>query len=137
LSIDEAQLPEQNLLRRYLGSISEFKASHSIVTELDEFQKKVVNELTKLEILTWPGYTIAGTEIDILCRYNNQYLAIDLIGFPGPWADFFELNTYKLFMRAGVEVLPISYGLWVVDKQTCVTMIMNKLGLTQGSEGEG
>lgn len=56
-------------------------------------------------------------------------MAIDLIGFPGPWADFFELNTYKLFKRAGVEVLPISYGLWVVDKQACIAKVVKKLGL--------
>ena len=131
LSIDEMQLPEHNLLRRYLGSISDFEAKHSIASELDEFQQYVISELNRLEISTWPGYTIAGTEVDILCRYNNQYLAIDLIGYPGPWADFFELNTYKLFKRAGVEVLPISYGLWVVDKEACVAKIVKKIGLTQ------
>ncbi len=139
LSIDETQLPEHNLLRRYLGSISDFEAKHSIASELDEFQQNVISELNRLEISTWPGYTIAGTEIDILCRYNDQYLAIDLIGFPGPWADFFELNTYKLFKRAGVDVLPISYGLWVVEKEACINKIVKKLGLTQSqiSVGKG
>ena len=131
LSLDEAQLPEHNLLRRYISSISDFESRHSIASELDEFQQCVTSELNKLEILTWPGCTIAGTEVDILCRYNNKYLAIDLIGFPGPWADFFELNTYKLFKRAGVEILPISYGLWVVDKEACVAKIVKKLGFTQ------
>ncbi|KGJ95866.1 DEAD/DEAH box helicase [Colwellia psychrerythraea] len=137
LSIDEAQLPEHNLLRRYLGSISEFEATHAVTSELDEFQQSVVSELDKLTIETWPGYTIAGTEVDILCRYNNQYLAIDLIGFPGPWADYFELNTYKLFKRAGVEVLPISYGLWVVDKEVCIAKIAKKLGLTKSKSSVG
>lgn len=131
LSIDETKLPEHNLLRRYLGSISDFEAKHAIASELDEFQQNVISELNRLEISTWPGYTIAGTDVDVLCRHKNQYLAIDLIGYPGPWADFFELNTYKLFKRAGVEVLPISYGLWVVDKEACVTKIVKKLGLTQ------
>ena len=127
LSIDETQLPEQNLLRKYLGSIDEFEARHSMTTDIDEFQQDVINELDKLDIRTWPGYTIAGTEVDILCRYNDKYLAIDLIGFPGPWSDFFELNTYKLFKRAGVEVLPISYGLWVVDREACIAKIAKKL----------
>ncbi|SFC41816.1 DEAD/DEAH box helicase [Pseudoalteromonas denitrificans] len=127
LSIDETQLPGHNLLRQYLSSISKFEATHTIASELDEFQQKVILELDKLNIETWPGYTIAGTEIDILCRYNGHYLAIDLIGFPGPWADFFELNTYKLFKRAGIEVLPISYGLWVVDKNVCIQKIISKL----------
>jgi len=137
LSIDEAQLPENNLLRRYLGSICEFEATHAVTSELDEFQQNVVSELDTLDIETWPGYTIAGTEVDILCRYNAQYLAIDLIGFPGPWADFFELNTYKLFKRAGVEVLPISYGLWVVDKETCIAKIAKKLGLDRSKLSVG
>jgi hypothetical protein len=130
LSINESQLPEHNLLRRYLSSISEFEASHSVSSQLDEFQQSVISELATLNIETWAGYTIAGTEVDILCRYKEQYLAIDLIGFPGPWADFFELNTYKLFKRAGIEVLPISYGLWVVDKEACIAKIKKKLCLT-------
>lgn len=130
LSIDETQLPENNLLRKYLGSINEFEATHSITSQIDEFQQSVISELDILAIETWPGYTIAGTEVDILCRYNNDYLAIDLIGFPGPWKDFFELNTYKLFKRAGVEVLPISYGLWVVDKEACLQEIIKKLRVT-------
>ncbi|WP_286133281.1 AAA domain-containing protein [Colwellia sp. UCD-KL20] len=130
LSIDETQLPEHNLLRRYLGSISEFEASHSVSSQIDEFQQSVITALSALNIETWAGYTIAGTEVDILCRYKGQYLAIDLIGFPGPWADFFELNTYKLFKRAGVEVLPISYGLWIVDKETCIAKVVKKLRLT-------
>lgn len=136
LSIDETALPEHNLLRKYLGSIHEFEAKHSTVNELDEFQTKVISELTSLGIKTWPGYTIAGTEVDILCRHNDQYIAIDLIGFPGPWNDFFELNTYKLFKRAGVEVLPISYGLWVVDKDVCIQKIAKKLNVSlfQNSE---
>jgi len=131
LSIDETQLPEHNLLRRYIGSITEFEVTHSVTSEVDEFQKDVVSELDKLDIKRWPGYTIAGTEVDILCRYNEKYLALELIGFPGPWEDFFELNTYKLFKRAGVEVLPISYGLWVVDKEACIAKIAKKLGLVK------
>lgn len=127
LSIDEAQLPEHYLLRRYLSSITQFKATHNITSEIDEFQQRVIDELTRLKIETWAGYTIAGTDVDILCRYNGQYLAINLIGFPGPWADFFELDTYKLFSRANIDILPISYGLWVVDKSTCVQHIMSKL----------
>jgi len=133
ISIDERLLPEHNLLRRYLSSINEFEASHAISSELDEFQQGVTSELAKLDITTWSGYTIAGTEVDILCRYKGQYLALDLIGFPGPWLDFFELDTYKLFKRAGIDVLPISYGLWVVDKELCVAQVAKRLGINTPS----
>lgn len=47
----------------------------------------------KIDLETWPGYSIPGTEIDILCRHENKYLAVNLIGFPGPWANFFEQDT--------------------------------------------
>jgi len=127
VSIDESILPENNLLRKYLSAANDFEASHSITSEIDEFQQQVIAELTLLNVETWPGYAIAGTDVDILCRANGKYLAIDLIGFPGPWADFFELTTYKLFKRAGVEVLPISYGLWVIDKPACLAKIVQAL----------
>lgn len=127
LSIDETQLPEHYLLRRYISSITQFEAAHNVTSDIDKFQQRVICELTSLKIETWAGYTIAGTDVDILCRYNGRYLAINLIGFPGPWADFFELDTYKLFSRANIDILPISYGLWVVDKSTCVQHIISKL----------
>ncbi|MBB1366371.1 DNA2/NAM7 family helicase [Pseudoalteromonas sp. SR44-5] len=130
LSIDETQLPEHYLLRRYLGSVSEFAAAHTCLSDVDDFQRDVIQELMKLQIETWPGYAVAGTEVDILCRYHGRYLAVDLIGYPGPWADFFELDTYKLFSRANIEMLPISYGLWVVDRDTCMQAIVSRLKMS-------
>jgi hypothetical protein len=129
ISIDETQLPEHNLLRRYMDSIDEFEAQHSVTSEIDKFQSGVITALNGFAIECWPGYSIAGTEVDILCRYKGKYLALDLIGYPGPWSDFFELNTYKLFKRAGVEVLPISYGLWFVNNAVCLQEIIRKLGI--------
>jgi len=127
ISIDEKILPESNLLRCYLSSIDEFKAKHLITSEIDDFQRSVISSLNCVDIKTWPGYSLAGVEIDILCCFKGQYLAIDLIGYPGPWVDFFEFNTYKLFKRVGIDVLPISYGLWVVDKQACINEIIKKI----------
>ena len=127
LSIDETLLPEHYLLRRYIGTINEFAAAHTYLSDIDYFQRDVIQALNKLHVETWPGYSIAGTEVDILCRYHDRYLAIDLIGYPGPWADFFELDTYKLFNRANIKMLPISYGLWVVDKDTCLQEIVGRL----------
>ncbi|WP_259396175.1 DEAD/DEAH box helicase [Shewanella sp. SG44-6] len=127
LSIDDSQLPENNLLRCYIASMTTFHAEHSVTSEIDAFQQQIIAALQEQQIETWPGYAIVGTEIDILCRYANKYLAIDLIGFPGPWANFFELTTYRLFERAGVEILPLSYGLWVVDKQACIDKIKSTL----------
>jgi hypothetical protein len=124
LSIDEQQLTADNLLRKYVDSITAFKAQHTIASQIDEFQTALSQSLNPLGIETWPGFQAAGTEVDLLCRKNGVYLAIDLIGYPGPWEDFFELDTYKLLQRAGIEILPISYGLWIVDKQACIDQIL-------------
>ncbi|WP_238596668.1 ATP-binding protein [Psychromonas sp. psych-6C06] len=137
ISIDETQLPTDNLLRRYLHSVYQFEAQHSVTSQRDEFQNSVIAALKNLKISCWPGYSMAGTEVDMLCCYQGKYLALDLIGYPGPWSDFFELNTYKLFKRAGVEVLPISYGLWVIDNETCLQAIIKKLAIQPENFIEG
>jgi hypothetical protein len=131
ISIDETQLPETNLLRRYINSIKEFEAKHSVNALIDGFQQQVIQALESHGVKTWSGYAIAGTEIDILCRYQGQYLALDLIGYPGPWSNFFELNTYKLFKRVGIEVLPVSYGLWLVQPQSCIEKVLNMLAVPE------
>ena len=129
LSVDTEELPPENLLRTYLESVNEFKAEHEVNLDNDEFQKDVARSLKKMGIDCWPGYTIAGQSIDLLCRKNDIYLALDLIGFPGPWADFFELDTYKIFKRAGINILPISYGVWRQDRQACLDAIAANLML--------
>ncbi len=127
LSIDEQQLAASNLLRMYIDSIDAFKAQHTLASQIDDFQVALSDSLQPLGIEVWPGFQAAGTEVDLLCRKNDRYLAIDLIGYPGPWHDFFEIDTYKLLQRAEIEVLPISYGLWVVDKQSCIKQILDRL----------
>ncbi|WP_016955348.1 DEAD/DEAH box helicase [Catenovulum agarivorans] len=128
LSIDANKLPTSNLLAQYVASASEFNAVHSTADSMDAFQQQVSERLKDLGIQTWPGYHIAGTEIDLLCGFDGKYLAVDLIGFPGPWSDFFKLETYKLFKRVGVEIMPVTYGLWTLDAQTCIQKIAEKLG---------
>ncbi|WP_037027285.1 AAA domain-containing protein [Psychromonas aquimarina] len=134
LSLDENQLPDNSLLKSYINSVNEFEVRHTAKNELDKFQRAVIKLLDELGIDHWPGYTVAGTEADILCRSNGRYLALDLIGYPGPWTDYFELNSYKLFKRAGIDILPVSYGLWIADKQACVEQILSKLDMPPEQE---
>ncbi|MCL2914494.1 DNA2/NAM7 family helicase [Shewanella corallii] len=125
ISFDAALLPATALVRRYLDSVSDFAASHSQNELVDEFQLAVVDALRERGVETWTGYEVAGTEIDILCRQHGRYLALDLIGYPGPWEQFFELNSYSILRRAGVQVIPISYGLWRTRPQSCIDKIVS------------
>ena len=129
VSIDENILPPTNLLRRYLMSAGQFEVNHGQNETIDLFQQQLISALKGCDVECWSGYHVAGVEVDVLCRLNGKYLALDLIGYPGPWADFFELNTYKILQRAGIEILPISYGLWHIQPQVCLEHILTKLAI--------
>ncbi|MEM9103288.1 MAG: AAA domain-containing protein [Pseudomonadota bacterium] len=126
-SIDASSLSPDNLLRQYLASIDSFILEHKSERQADDFQNDVLSTLQDLNIDCWGGYEMLGTYIDVLAKGDNDYLAIDLIGFPGPWEDYIELNTYKVIKRAGIEVFPLSYALWVKDKDRCVEAIRQSL----------
>jgi hypothetical protein len=81
--------------------------------------------LESSEAECWQGYEILGTYMDILVRMNKKYVAIDLIGFPGPWNTYFELNTYKVIKRVGINVFTLSYALWLKDREVCDEALMS------------
>jgi hypothetical protein len=109
-----------NLLKQYLESLASFTIEHQSEHHPDEFQTEVINALEPLGAECWQGYEMLGTYMDILVRMNKKYVAIDLIGFPGPWNAHFELNTYKVIKRAGINVFPLSYALWLKDRAACI-----------------
>ena len=127
VSIEEQILPSNNLLKQYLASVQQFSIKHSQFEQPDEFQNEIIKILVEEGFECWGGYEMLGTYIDVLVRHKDRYLAIDLIGYPGPWADYFELNTYKLIKRAGINVLPLSYSLWLKDKDVCLKTIREQL----------
>ncbi|MGL6010901.1 MAG: DEAD/DEAH box helicase, partial [Shewanella oncorhynchi] len=133
LSVQAHELPNNNLLATYLASAGQFQAAHNYVDALDSFGQSVAQAIEAKGITVWRAYHLAGLELDILCRYGNQYLAIDLIGYPGPWADFFEIELYKLLQRAGIKLIPVSYGLWCQQRELCIQHICQQLGITQTS----
>lgn len=126
-SVASEHLPKDNLLRQYLASIDGFILAHQSEQQADQFQTDVLHTLQSLGLDCWGGFDMLGTYIDVLVKAENRYLAIDLIGFPGPWEDYFELNTYKVIKRAGIEVFPLSYALWIKDKPRCVEAMRQAL----------
>ena len=128
ISVDPALLPTKNLFRQYMQSLENFAEDYYPVSEVfDSFQNEVCNDLHRHGVETRKAYPVAGRNVDILCTLNNKSLAIDLIGFPGEHEDFLELNTYYLFSRAGLQVFPLSYGIWQVDRNMCISAIKNKM----------
>jgi len=121
-------LPSRNLFREYMESFEHFNEVNSPVNDVfDRFQTEVCKKLNEYGIATWKAYPVAGRNVDILCGIGSKNIAIDLIGFPGEYESFFELTTYYLFSRAGLEVFPLSYGLWQTNEDLCIDAIKNKL----------
>ena len=127
ITIDEQILPPSNLLKQYLDSIQQFSIEHRQAEQPDRFQSEIIKILVEEGFECWDGYEMLGTYIDVLVRHKDKYLAIDLIGYPGTWSDHFELNTYKLIKRAGINFVPLCYSLWLKDKGACLEAIRKQL----------
>jgi superfamily I DNA and/or RNA helicase len=127
ISSDYRLLPSSNLFREYMESLDNFDDSYLPVSEeLDGFQDEVCEVLNECGIATWKSYPVAGRNVDILCCSGSKSVALDLIGFPGEYEEFYEMTTYDLFSRAGLEVFPLSYGLWLMNKNACISAIKNR-----------
>lgn len=127
-SIDHEILPINNLFREYMESIeSAVNVMQVNEIQFDRFQQQVCEVLNGLGITTFRSYPVAGRNVDILCSLGDRNLAIDLIGFPGEFNGFLELDTYYLFSRAGLEIFPLSYGLWSINNELCLKEILGRL----------
>jgi superfamily I DNA and/or RNA helicase len=125
---DENTLPPDNLLRLYLESIqSGYALQQPDATPHTEFQQQVCNALEIHGISIWKNFFIAGQVVDLICQKGERMLAIDLIGYPGPGEDYLGVERYQILARAGLEMLPLSYGIWTVDRQAAIDAILERL----------
>lgn len=112
VSIKVTDLKYDSLLHQYLSTdhqlpISENKISH------DKFLNEVVTQLNfwKIEKI-WPAFQVAGFDIDILFKIKDQYLGIDLVGYPGEFEETFGTERYRILQRAGIKIFPLPFSDW-------------------------
>lgn len=130
VSITGDSLNPRNLLARYLAH--SYQAQQVETPALvDEFQRQVMAALTEKKIEVWPTYTVAHCTLDILCHFNGHYVGVDLVGYPGQYESSYTLLTYQTFRRAGLQVIPIEYGVWLNDSAGCIAVIANALHLVE------
>ncbi|MCE0558246.1 AAA domain-containing protein [Motilimonas sp. E26] len=132
LSTRPHKLPSQSLLFEYIHSI-ERNQSYSLddVSDFDAFQAEVSRLLTINGINTWKNYPIAGAELDLVCQYGENTVALDLIGYPGESQDYYHLSRYKIFQRAGLILYPLTYTRWVYQKHQVLKQLMSLLGANE------
>lgn len=124
---DEKGLPPGHLLRRYLEGLHALRPRQPADQDLDVFQRAVCEALHRHGVRTWAGYPLAGLLIDVFCQRDGNYLAIDLVGFPGEGHDFLELERYLVLARAGLETVPLSYAFWSQEPQLALEGLLQRL----------
>jgi len=56
--------------------------------------EEVIGQLEKWKTENyWRAYSIAGLTIDLLLKYRDHYIGIDLVGYPGEFAGVFGMDT--------------------------------------------
>ncbi len=93
----------------------------------DEFCTEVSSELSKNGFSIWKKFELSGTWIDILICKDQDYIGIDLIGFPGEMEDYYSLERYKMLQRGKVRIFPLPYALWLADREKCIKAICDLL----------
>jgi hypothetical protein len=127
LSAPQESLPQKSLLSKYVQSMAEQASSQkTMATEHDLSVQAFTHELAGMDINALIGYPVAGIEMDLVLIHQNCTLAIDLIGFPGKLGLAFELERYKIFERAGLSIIPISYYAWVHHRKRVLQSIKDK-----------
>ncbi|MBN1498562.1 MAG: PhoH family protein [Spirochaetes bacterium] len=135
-SFNEKLLAPDILIRKYIEYIKEYTLAipePSVMT--DFFQQEVTDFLNKYSIKTYPDYEIAGLKLDIVLEYRGKIAGIDLIGYPGKHQESFPLDRYKMYQRAGFEILPLEFSKWFFYKSSCTERILNFINYDFSREG--
>ncbi|MDU9409447.1 ATP-binding protein [Pseudomonas sp. zfem001] len=123
---DERQLSSTHLLRRYLEFLQKPGVSWQ-AGAVEDTRQNLCQALEGQGVSVWSHYPLAGQVLDLFCRRGDKCLAIDLIGFPGEGEGFLELERYLVLARAGLETLPLSYGLWHEAPEQAVQAVLARL----------
>ena len=123
---DERQLTATHLLRRYLEFLQKPGVSWQ-AGAVQDTRQNLCQALESQGVSVWSHYPLAGQVLDLFCRRGDKCLAIDLIGFPGEGEGFLELERYLVLARAGLETLPLSYGLWHEAPEQALQEVLARL----------
>lgn len=124
LSVTENEMPHDSLLREYIRFARKESKAPQIANTHDMFQKDVVAALQEHNAGTvYQSFPLAGNVLDILVTVNENNYFIDLVGYPGAFADAFSLERYKTLARVGVKSLPLHHTIWREQR----TIALNRL----------
>jgi hypothetical protein len=125
-----ANLPSGSLLGRFLehaagGGMGE--PSGAKRSARDSFACEVIAALKARGLQAREGHEVAGLTIDVLAVAGDQALGIDLVGYPGRFHEIFPFERYRMFFRAGLQILPLGYVEWTLRREECLEAILRRM----------
>lgn len=94
----------------------------------DAFLREVLRELGERGIETWPAFRMAGLTMDIVLMANGRNIGVDLIGSPGQFGQPLPIDRYRMFHRAGLQIVPIPYSRWLLRRKECLGFLDHVVG---------
>ncbi len=122
-SVSVDNLKPDRLFTNYIEEASKNPVNDSVIStyyEEDEFMEEVVSLLKKWKVdHIYKSYPIAGKEIDIVVIHEEKTYCIDLIGYPGDYAEAVPLNQWHMLGRIGIPIFSLPYSSWhITDRYT-------------------
>jgi hypothetical protein len=126
-SVQPADLKFGSTLHYFLSQEIEKldRKTTEIETVDDEFANSVKDVLESHGITVWPAFPMTGTIIDLMVGFENNFVAIDLIGFPGAFEGSCTFDRYKVLSRAGIGVFPLAYAHWKFNQKECLAELLS------------
>ncbi|WP_062269347.1 DEAD/DEAH box helicase [Endozoicomonas arenosclerae] len=128
-SIDEERLSSENLFRRYLKHSVNSAPESDKDSGLCDTVSEMKSCLEEAGANVWVAYGIAGQDVDLVCKYGDKVIGVDLIGYSGEFEEYFSLHTYKTLYRAGLDVIPLPFNEWQKNREECMNVIEKRLGI--------
>lgn len=117
-SFNPQKLSPGTLLFNYIHNSRKYLSGSEIKnTYRDEFLNDVIAYCEENNISNWPLYYYTNIEIDLLIKWKDEYIAIDLIGYPGQTQQAFPIERYKTLKRCGITPFPLGYSKWKYQQQ--------------------
>ncbi|MGE3801852.1 MAG: DEAD/DEAH box helicase [Candidatus Kapaibacterium sp.] len=127
-SVSEKHLPPDTLLRKYLryahGADTLPKSTPPRRRDHDQFVDEVCNAIQEKGCRVYRGWTIAGLYLDVMVERGSLYCGLNLIDAP---QTVLPLERFRMFLRAGVPVVPIPQAEWSVNPNGCIEAIESAL----------
>jgi hypothetical protein len=90
-------------------------------------RQELIAELEGLGARCWRDFPVGGQSVDLLAVKGETALAIDLVGCSAQFGEAWSLDRYGLLERAGLSLLPVTYGEWLWRRQDVLSTLSRML----------